>query len=228
MGKRGSVPFSKKDVPHIVHGRVDIGPVKVGVRNTSGGLVEVNEERGDGIGNSSARGTEDTVATFTDPVDLEIFREVGGVSPLHPEKVDRGLRRKTVHLAQISLGLFAIFVELFRGLQAMRRIVLCALSATNVWASASSWTPLMRNSVERKARDISDVKIMVKMNMHEIFQPFGPLIDVHQRGVNEDQIQPRAARGSSVRAVMVTAQEAEVIETRTPVAYAPPWASTSA
>jgi hypothetical protein len=70
VGKRRRVPFTKKDVPHHVHDRVDIGPVKVGVRDTSGGLLQVNEKRGNGIGNSSARGTEDTVGTITDPVDL--------------------------------------------------------------------------------------------------------------------------------------------------------------
>ena len=76
VGKRRRIPFPKKDVPHRVYDRVDIGPVKVGVRDTSGGLIQVNEERGNGIGNSSARGTEDTVAAFADPLDLEIFREV--------------------------------------------------------------------------------------------------------------------------------------------------------
>ena len=51
-------------------------------------------------------------------------------------------------------------------------------------------------------------------------QPLRPLIDIHQRGVDEDERYKAEGERetSSVRAAMVTAQEAEVIRTRTPVA----------
>src|SRR5579859_8016307 len=76
VGKRGGVAFSQEDVTHHVHDRVDVSPMKVGVGDASGGLFEVDEKCGDGIGNSSARRTKNTVAAFVHPMDFQIFREV--------------------------------------------------------------------------------------------------------------------------------------------------------
>ena len=63
-------------------------------------------------------------------------------------------------------------------------------------------------------------------------EPFGPFEDVGDRGVDEHHGDDAEADGALAllrrRAESVTATAAEVISTSTPVAYAPPWASTSA
>ena len=60
-----------------------------------------------------------------------------------------------------------------RGFHAIKRIVLCALSASIACASWSISMPVMRSSVERNARETRDMKIIVAINMHEILRPSG-------------------------------------------------------
>ena len=83
VGKRRGVPFAKKDVPHNIHDRVDIGPVEVGVRDTSGSPLQVNEKRGDGIGNCRAPWHEKCGfdPASVNPVDLQRYSVKSEVSP---------------------------------------------------------------------------------------------------------------------------------------------------
>ena len=74
VGQGGGVALAQEDKPHHVDDRVDIGPVKVDMGDASGGLLQVNEQSGDGIGNGGAPGMEDAVGAFADPVDMEMIR----------------------------------------------------------------------------------------------------------------------------------------------------------
>ena len=74
VGQGSRIAFTKKDVTHDIDHRVDVGPVKVDVGDASGGLLEVNEQRGDGIGDRGAPGVEDATGPFANPLDAEDIR----------------------------------------------------------------------------------------------------------------------------------------------------------
>ena len=99
-------------------------------------------------------------------------------------------------------------------------------------AIGSAVTPCTRSSVDRSTREMSEVTMIVTMNQVAILHAVGPLDDVGDRRVDEDQRDDGERRSSCaavcVAAPSVTATAADVISTSTPVAYAPPCASTSA
>ena len=74
MGQRGGIAFAQKDETHYINDRAHVGPVKVDVGNTSGGLLQVNEQSGDGIGNGGAPGMENAIGAFAESLDDRFVR----------------------------------------------------------------------------------------------------------------------------------------------------------
>jgi hypothetical protein len=81
MGQRRSIALTKKDVTDTVDDGADIGPVKIDMGYAPRRLLEVNEQCGDGIWDRGAPGMEDLIRSILKPLDLQVFGEVGGVSP---------------------------------------------------------------------------------------------------------------------------------------------------
>src|SRR5271156_4578054 len=90
VGQGSSIALAKKDVTHPINDWIDIGPVKVDMGNAFCALLEVDEQRSDGICDRGAPGMEDLIRSISKPVDLQKFGEVRGVSPFHLHKVDEG------------------------------------------------------------------------------------------------------------------------------------------
>ena len=98
--------------------------MKVGVRDAAGGLLQVDEQRGDGIGDRGTPGMEDTMGAFSHSLDLEIFGEVRGASSLHFYKANWGLGGIPYIWRNSALACSRSLPEGLFGFQAMRRIVL--------------------------------------------------------------------------------------------------------
>ena len=90
----------------------------------------------------------------------------------------------------------------------------------------------MRTSVERHTLEISEVRIMLPMKKAAILMPSGrAMMFTAVVYMNTPVIAPKAITPHSeprCRTDNVTARAAELISTSTPVAYAPPCASTLA
>src|SRR5208282_4749639 len=86
QGRRISV--SQKDKAHDIDEGTHVGPVEVDVGNTSGGAVEMNEERGNGIGNRRAARMQHAVGTFAKTLYGNVLCEVRRIAALHLEEVD--------------------------------------------------------------------------------------------------------------------------------------------
>ena len=91
--------------------------------------------------------------------------------------------------------------------------------------------PCTRSSVDRSARETSDMTTIVEDEERRDLDAFGPLEDVRDRRVDEHDRDRHERRPTDARcrhAVIATASAAELMSTSTPVAYAPPCASTLA
>ena len=108
MGQRGGIALPEEDKPDDVHHRTDVRPMEVDMGDAPGGFLQVDEQSRDRIGNHSAPGVEDAIVAFAPAVDTKSFGKVGCIPTLHFDKVDTGLLRKPVELAQINFGLFAV------------------------------------------------------------------------------------------------------------------------
>ena len=110
MGQGGGVALTEEDKPGHVHHRTNVRPVKVDVGDAPGGFLEMDKQSGDGIGNHGAPGMENATVAFAPAVDAKSFGKVGRIAALHFDKVDTGLVRKPVELAQFNFGLFTVLV----------------------------------------------------------------------------------------------------------------------
>ncbi len=81
MGQGGSIAFTEKDEPHDVNHRIDVCPVKVDVGDASGGLLQVDEQSGNGIGDRGAPGVEDTIGAFAEAPGSKRYSVKSEVSP---------------------------------------------------------------------------------------------------------------------------------------------------
>ena len=59
VGERGGVSLTQEDEPHDVRDRVDVGPVKIDMRVASGGLLKIDQQRSDRVGDHGASGMKD-------------------------------------------------------------------------------------------------------------------------------------------------------------------------
>ena len=93
MGKRSGVAFTQEDEADRVGNRAHIGPMEVNVGDTARGPLEIDEQGSDGIGNGSAPGMQHTIGPFAVSLEAETLGELGSISTLHLNKVDRRLVR---------------------------------------------------------------------------------------------------------------------------------------
>ena len=182
--------------------------------------LQVNQQGGDGIGDGGAAGVENAIRAFAHSLDTKMFGEFGGVSALHLYKVDGVVLQEAMEFAQLDLGLFAVFVGgVVRVPRDQADGLVCAFgkerlglgiefNAGDAQLGGAEGPGNQGHENHGEDEDAGDL------------EPLGPLVDIHQRGVDEDEgYEAESERErASVRAAMVTAQEAEVIRTRTPVA----------
>jgi hypothetical protein len=64
VSERSRVSLTQKDEPHNVDHGVYVSPMKVHVRIAARELLQINQQRGDRIGNGRAPGTEHPNSTF--------------------------------------------------------------------------------------------------------------------------------------------------------------------
>jgi hypothetical protein len=88
VGEWGGIALAEKDEAQDVDNGANVGPVKVDVGNTSGGLLQVNQQGSDGIGNDGASGAENAIGAFAHSLDTNMFGEFGSVSALYLDEVD--------------------------------------------------------------------------------------------------------------------------------------------
>src|SRR5262245_37230726 len=104
-------------------------------------------------------------------------------------------------------------------------------SSKNALAAASSSIRSMRISVDRIAREMNEAAMVAKMNVDAIFMPSGrsmmlaTVVYAKTADISQNAHVQRLPRRRDERDTAIAADD---IKTRTPVAYAPPWASTSA
>lgn len=103
VGEGRGISFAEKEEAEDVRDRISFGPLEVDVRDTSGGALDVDEQRGDGIGDHGAACVEDTVLAEMGSFHLQVLVELGGIGPFDFEEGDGDVFREAVELADEGL-----------------------------------------------------------------------------------------------------------------------------
>ena len=149
--------------------------------------LKIDEQGSDGIGDGSTPGMQHTIGAFAVSLEAETFGELGGVSPLDLNKVDRRLVRQAMEFAQRGFDLIAIFsVGVTRipcdeadGLVGtFGQQGLCLEVEFNPGDAQLSGAESPRNQRHEDHGEDEDAGD---------FEPFRALVNIYQGGVNEDE-----------------------------------------
>ena len=111
VSKRSRIALSQKYESHNIGHRIHVRPMKIYVGDASRCSLQVNEQRGNRVGNHCALGMQDTTRTFPSPMDSKMVGEVRSVAAFYFEEEDGIVRGKTVETSKLEVCFVAVLFE---------------------------------------------------------------------------------------------------------------------
>src|SRR5215208_1403489 len=184
----GGVPLPKEQVAEQVHNRVALGPPEIAVRRLVGGVAQVQQQRGDGVGDDRALGTQDLVAADLHALHLQHVLELRGIFYLYLEEEDRLACRDVVVLALLLL-LAGVLLGVVAAAPPVGDDVDVALVRRPVYKALGRLVDLypLLPELEGAVRPGEERDKDYRADEEGCYRdPVGPVIDVGGEGVDED------------------------------------------
>jgi hypothetical protein len=110
MGQRGGVSLAQEQKPKNIGHRVPFFPFEVDVRDATGELLDVNQQRRNRIRHDGAARSQNAMVVQSFPAHRELLSKFGRIGQFHLDKDDLGMFREPMHAPHECVNLFVTTV----------------------------------------------------------------------------------------------------------------------